>query len=129
MIDKKYLDQLRAAGLHLSPPVPAFYNGVWVCKPKNVPGHSFPGPHSGYVVIGDDVPEPPEIDAPMLMFYTWDGEWVVRGQECVPSPGPADFQNAWQNPEDAISDILDFFFGDPTRMEKKAVVNGTHLRR
>lgn len=83
MIEEKYLYRLRSAGLHLSPPVPAFYNGVWVCKPKEVKGNSFPGPHSGYVAIGSDAPEPPEIDAPMLMFYTWDGDWVVRGQECV----------------------------------------------
>lgn len=33
--------------------------------------------------------------------------------------GPTDFVDERTNPEDAINDILDFFFGDPTRMKRK----------
>lgn len=118
-IDEKYLDELRAAGLHVSDPIQAFGNGVWVCKPVSTPGHTVPNFTGGYVSLGDDAPCP-DLDAPMLKFFLLDGKWQVHGQDCVGKLGPDDFINEWTSPEDAVKDILDFFFGDPARMKLKA---------
>lgn len=91
-----------------------------VGKPTAVPGHNIPGYNAGYLVIGSEAEEPPEMDAPMVVLYNVDNKWIVHSQECVPKLGPGDFVNVWSTPEEAISDILDFFFGNPERMEKKA---------
>ncbi|MBZ0189091.1 MAG: hypothetical protein K8F91_22795, partial [Candidatus Obscuribacterales bacterium] len=55
--------------------------------------------------------------------------WIVRGQEHIPTPGPGDFENEWSTPEEAIKDILEFYFGDPGRMNLKAERKLAHQRR
>jgi hypothetical protein len=120
LIADAYLNQLRKVGLHVSYPIPAFAMGVWVCKPKAVQGHNIPGYKTGYVTIDDDGPQcPDEIDAPMLKLMCLENIWRVDGQDCAGGMGPADFINEWSTPEEAINDILDFYFGDPTRMARK----------
>jgi hypothetical protein len=118
LIDEKYLNQLRAAGLHVSHPFQAFLSGVWVCKPTATPGHNMPGFSGGYMNLGDE-PPCPDIDAPMLAFYFSNDTWKVHGQDCSGEMGPADFIDEWTTPEEAVQDILDFYFGDPTRMARK----------
>jgi hypothetical protein len=121
MIAEAYLNRLRQAGLHVSHPIPVFAKGVWVCKPETVLGHNIPGYKTGYITIDDDGPQcPDEIDAPMLKFMHVNNLWRVDGQDCAGGMGPADFIDEWSTPEEAISDILDFYFGDPTRMARKA---------
>jgi hypothetical protein len=41
----------------------------------------------------------------------------VTVEESIPSPGPGDFLNRWPTAEEAIDDVLDYYFGDPSRME------------
>ncbi len=120
LIAEEYLNQLREAGLHVSHPIPAFGSGVWVCKPKSTPGHSIPEIKTGYVTIDDDGPQCPELDAPMLKFMHLDDVWRVDGQDSSGGMGPADFIDEWTTPQEAIRDILDFYFGDPARMAMKA---------
>ncbi|MCB9469966.1 MAG: hypothetical protein H6677_16970 [Candidatus Obscuribacterales bacterium] len=119
-IEQKYLEKLRTSGLHVSHTIPAFNDGVWVGKPVTTRGNSIQGYEPGYIVIGDD-PLPPKMDAPMLKFHKTKTEtWMVRGDDYVGGPGPGDFNNEWNTPEEAIEDILDFYFGDPARMRAKA---------
>lgn len=119
-IERSYLDKLTNAGLHVSPPVKAFRDGVWVGKPTSTNGNSIEGYKAGYVVIGND-PAPPKMDAPMLKFHKSGAEtWIVRGDDYVGGQGPGDFKNEWETVEEAIEDILDFFFGEPSRMKEKA---------
>lgn len=70
--------------------------------------------------LGDE-PDCPELDAPMLKFFFYDGKWQVHGQDCAGGMGPADFIDEWSSPADAVKDIVDFYFGDPARMERKAI--------
>jgi len=56
----------------------------------------------------------------MLKFIFTNDKWQVHLQECIPDLGEADFIDEWSTPEEAVKDILDFYFGDPARMEKKA---------
>ncbi|MDZ4837310.1 MAG: hypothetical protein SGJ27_26285 [Candidatus Melainabacteria bacterium] len=119
LIDDQNLTKLREAGLHVSHPFAAFDHGVWVCKPAATPGNSIPEYKIGYITIGDGEQCPP-LDAPMLKLMNSNSKWLVDGQDCVGGMGPADFINEWDDPDAAIKDILDFYFGDPTRMQRKA---------
>lgn len=44
----------------------------------------------------------------------------MDGQDCSGGMGPADFVDEWSDADNAIKDILDFFFGEPVRMNRKA---------
>lgn len=120
LIDKKHLEKLRSAGLHVSHPINAFCNRVWVCKPVTTSGNCILAYKcSGYRPI-DDGSTCPDIDAPMVAFFFEQAKWIVNAQECAGELGPADFINEWDGAELAVRDILDFYFGDPIRMQKKA---------
>lgn len=122
VIDEQYLQRLRTAGLFVSEPFPeghGWEHGVRIGKPTTIPGNSIPGYQSGFVFIGESE-EPPDMDGPIVVFYRCGEDWIVRAQECVPKPGPGDFTNVWTNANDALQDILDFYFGNPERMQKKA---------
>lgn len=121
-IEDKYKQQLRHAGLFVSEPYVeghAWEYGVRVGKPSTIAGNSIAGYDASYITIGD-APEPPEMDAPMIILYTTGDVWIVHAQESVPEPGATDFINKWNSPEEAVADILDFYFGDPSRMRAKA---------
>jgi hypothetical protein len=115
-IPEKYLEELRAARLLVSKPfVPghvAFPDGVTVGKPKGAGGHSL----LDFECYWD--PEIP-LDAPTLFLHSSDGTWYATSHDFVPGPGPGDFVNTWATPEEAVADILDFYFGDASRMETK----------
>lgn len=118
-IDEIHLNVLREAGLHVSSPK-ALLGGEWrwVTKPVSTSGNNLPGYESGYVSLGDE-PQCPDTDAPMLKLG-YDGKrWEVEGINCAGGMGPGDFVTYWGNPEDALDDILDFFFGDSRRMNRK----------
>ena len=121
-IEEKFLNQLRAAGLHVSHPFASLCDGFWICKPTSTPGHNIPGySGGGYITLAEDnAPQCPDTDAPMLKFFFANDSWQVHGQDCAGGMGPADFIDEWTTPEEAVADILAFFFGDPARMEKKA---------
>jgi hypothetical protein len=114
-IEERYLEQLRAAGLFVSDPYSPEHSlpdGVLVGKPTTTVGNSIPNYKTGY----DDL----AMDAPMIKFYS-DGEsWNVWAQERIPTPSPADFENSWKMPQEAVDDIIDFFLGNPERMDRKA---------
>lgn len=115
-IPVQYLDELGAAGLLLSEPFDPRSrcpDGVIVCKPASVAGHSLPGfaARWGATEI--------RLDAPPLLLHSVGDEWFVTSHDYIPGPGPGDFVDVWNSPEEAVADILDFFFGSPARMEVK----------
>jgi hypothetical protein len=116
VIPDQYLDQLRAVGLDVWEPfVPdhvAFPDGVEVAKPATVAGHSLPGFEAWD-------PAGVMYDAPGLWFHSDGRKWFVTSHDCIPGPGPGDFVNEWETPEEAVADILDFYFGSPARMDVK----------
>jgi hypothetical protein len=118
-IPKHYLDRLRAAGLLVSSePFPpnhvSFPDGVIVGKPSSIPGNSIPGYDSLNVWGENNAP----LDAPAILFHFDGSEWIVTLQEFVPRPGPGDFVDRWHTPAQAVADILDYYFGDPARMDE-----------
>lgn len=115
-IPERHLDRLREAGLLVSQPFVfyhvAFPGGVTVGKPASVAGHSLPGYETGWDL---DV----TLDAPTLWFHSDGEKWLVTSHDYFPGPGLGDFVDVWDTPEEAVADILDFYFGSPARMDVK----------
>lgn len=111
-IDEKYLQLLRDKNLQVSPPFSdghALAGSVWVAKPVEVRGNciaDFESDFSNFI-----------IDAPAILFQPSSEGWIVLNQEHVPILGVGDFKNVWQTEQEAVDDILDFYFGNPQRMD------------
>jgi len=105
--------RLSAAGLIMSEPfVPehcAFPDGITIGKPTTVSGNSRTGHRARFGGV--------EIDGPCPYLHCARSKWVVTVEEYEPGPGPGDFVNEWNTPDEAIADILEYFFGDPKRMQ------------
>ena len=117
-IPECHLTTLRAAGLLVSEPFvaghSAFPDGVVVAKPRDLAGNGM----ADYECIwGEDMVT--VLDAPSLFFHFDGSDWVVTSHDFIPGPGPGDFVDTWGRPEDAVADIIDFFLGDPSRMDVK----------
>ncbi len=117
MIAEHHLERLRASGLLVSSPFVSdhvgFPDGVSIAKPNTVKGNSLPDWEWRWGTT-DTI-----LDAPILWFHRDNQKWIVTCQEYVPTPGPGDFVNQWDSAEDALADILDYYFGNPARMEIK----------
>ena len=116
-VPEPVLDQLRKLGLI---PFGSFriaaqvtLDGIRVAKPKSTPGNALPTEYT--MTIGGET----AIDAPILELYTNGASWFVKSHDNVPGPGPGDFTNEWSTVDEALSDIFDFFFDSPNRMEAK----------
>ena len=119
-IGARHIERLRSTGLVVSEPfVPDHYGfpgGVVVGKPAAVPGHSLPDFEFGWCEAdGSEI----MLDAPILYLHSDGRYWLVTSHDYVPGPGPGDFVTSWATPEEAIADIMDFFFGAPDRMDAK----------
>jgi hypothetical protein len=116
MVPEHCLDRLRAAGLLVSEPfdpnLSGWPQGVAVGKPDSVRGNCIPGTKRYWGASGQVVDAP----CPYLHFDAGSRKWVVTVHEYIPGPGPGDFVNVWDTPEEAVTDILDYLLGDPARM-------------
>ncbi|MBP7860296.1 hypothetical protein KA183_01330 [bacterium] len=110
-IDEKSVQKLQNAGLFVAPPFPEGHvmeHGIDIGKPVETIGNRVEGFQTGY----DDI----KMDAPIMTFFSTGEKWVVFVQESIPGPGPGDFLNTWDTQDEAVADILDFFLGNPERM-------------
>lgn len=118
-IPERFIQQLRSSGLFVSDPWPTSHvwpDHVLVGKPTGVSGNSIPG-YKFQFGLGDDSIE---FDAPPVRLI-YDGEWwFVLAEDFIPGPGPGDFLDEWKTADEAVEDILDFYFGNPQRMQAKA---------
>lgn len=117
-IPEQYIKRLQSAGLFVSNPWPSahvFPDHILVGKPVGVPGNSIPEYTTSFGLTNRI-----EFDAPPIRLFS-DGEaWFVLAEEYCPGPGPGDFSDEWKTAEEAVDDILDFYFGNSERMEAKA---------
>src|SRR5262245_19062445 len=117
-ISEDVISKLRDAGLlvdrFFGPDHIAFPDGVIVAKPISVEGNDVPGFDCQF---GES-----EVRVGPALFFHRDGmKWIVTSHDFVPGPGPGDFVNTWDTTEEAVADILGFYFGDPVRMEIKTM--------
>jgi hypothetical protein len=115
-IPERCLQRLRDAALLVSEPYPPSHTlaeRVNVGKPVDVPGNSLPewGCRWG---VNDIV-----VDAPGVSLWGRDGRWWVEVGAWAPQ-APDEFVRSFEDPEAAVQDILDYFFGDPGRMRRMA---------
>ncbi len=114
-IEQKYVDQLLAAGLLVSKPFPeghAWESGVRVMKPSTTRGNCI----SDFEFYFGEI----LIDAPTVVLYFSGTSWFVLMQEHIPTADKGDFENRWEVLQQAIDDILEFYFGDDARMKLAA---------
>src|SRR5262245_39572268 len=110
--DTAAIQRLQQAGLlvDLNGPIGPFANGFAVGKPTATSGNSRPGMKGLWGP--DDIP----INAPAAAVYPWEGQWIFEVAEYIPGPGPGDFQRFFDSLDEAVSAVLDYYFGDPTAM-------------
>jgi hypothetical protein len=105
-VPENYLEQLRAAGLIIQGPFPAghraFPDGVMMSREQETVHGNLAG-----------------LKSPVVWLHTKDERWYVNSLEYVPGPGPGDFGHEFATAEEAVADILDFFFGNPARIAAK----------
>ncbi|CAN5319528.1 hypothetical protein BH11CYA1_BH11CYA1_48260 [soil metagenome] len=90
-----------------------YRHGFFVCKPDTTKGNTRPDSKCGY----GDIDNLSQTDAPVSWIYPDpDGTWNFQVSVYVPGPGPGDFINNHPTMEDAITDLRDYYFGDPVRM-------------
>ena len=87
-----------------------YINGYTIAKPASTPGNTR---KNWETYFGSE-----EIfcDAPSATLYPKNDKWIFKIWECVPGPGPGDFIIDFPSIMDAVEDILDYYFGDPSRM-------------
>jgi hypothetical protein len=115
---QEQLQRLRSAGLAVSDAVRRYGDndfGFVICKPKSTPGNSFPIKE---VWLGETLSDKRAMDAPALMLETDNGRWVLGYHMWTPGPGPGDFRHVYDRLDEAIGDVLDFYFGDPERVRR-----------
>lgn len=100
--------------MFVSPPRSAYLDS----QAGATPGNNLPGHSSGFISFYKGI-QCPDTDAPMFKLCYGSGKWHVDGISCAGGMGPGDFVTYWENPEDKIADILDFYFGSPLRMNLK----------
>ncbi|AFY54715.1 hypothetical protein Riv7116_2190 [Rivularia sp. PCC 7116] len=112
MSETQAIQKLEKAGLLVIPfgSVGPFANGYSVAKPTLVSGNTR---IDCECLLGSDrIP----CDAPVANLYPKEDKWIFEISEWVPGPGIGDFQDSFESIDDAVSPILDYYFGDPSRM-------------
>ncbi len=90
-----------------------FRHGYIVCKPDTTKGNTRPGYKCGF----GDIEDTTQTDAPVSWIYPDpDGTWNFQVSMYVPGPGPGDFLNNHPSLQEAITDLRDYYFGNPARM-------------
>ncbi|HND70224.1 MAG TPA: hypothetical protein PL112_25665 [Candidatus Obscuribacter sp.] len=126
IIPEKCIARLRSRGLFIADPMPpthVFANGVLIGKPVAVPGNTIPEYRTGFG-LSDRI----EFDAPPVWLFARDDKWFVLAEDHCPGPGPGDFLDTWDTAEEAVQDILDFYFGDQKRMLAKSTARAQRLQ-
>ncbi|WP_156820192.1 hypothetical protein [Synechococcus sp. PCC 7336] len=114
MFDETKINILREAGLLVSPISEGPYKGGYsIAKPEKVQGNNRTG-YQGYYG-----PEQILTDAPCSRLLIENRKLLFSVREYVPGPGPGDFQEEFEDIELCLKSILDYYFGDPTRMNPR----------
>jgi hypothetical protein len=128
--EKEALERLTAAGIKCwRCSTGPFRHGFIVWKPIKTGGNARTGFRGAGVIrlsLDDDSSDDEETqsDAPQAWIYpSSDQGWYFLVSVFTPGPGPGDFQNKHKNLGDAVSDVLDYYFGDPSRMNPQELLD------
>lgn len=114
MIDETKINILRNAGLVVLLKSEGPYKGGYsIAKPENVQGNSRMGCR---VYFG---PDQILTDAPSSHLFFRNGKFVFSVKLYFPGPGLGDFEEEFEDVESCLQSILDYYFGDPARMNPR----------
>ena len=103
--------RLNEADLLVKPIGLGFYTGGYtIVKPASILGNTRA---NWEIYFG---PEEILCDATRATLYPKNQKWRFQIWESVPGPGPGDFQVDFLSIRDAVDAILDYYFGDPSKM-------------
>lgn len=124
MPETQPIQKLKNAGLLVESvgEISPFANGYFIAKLKMTPGNKRQD-YEAFIDIntGTKVEEVP-CDAPSSHLYPRDGKWIFRVWEFMPGPGPGDFLEEFVLISDAVNAVLDYYFGDPSKMNPPELV-------
>lgn len=127
-ISEEYLNRLRGRGLLVYRMYGAehkgYPHGCLIGKPVAIQGNS--APRGGHETFLDDFDEATgkivpgtAVNAPVMVLGYHQEKYYVELSEGIGGRIPGDFFNQWPTIDEAIADILDYYFGDPSRMAIK----------
>ena len=97
-----------------------FRHGYIVCKPDTTKENTRLDYECGF----GDIDNRSETDATVSWIYPDpDGTWNFQVSVYAPGPRPGDFINNHPTLEDAITDLRDYYFSDPVRMNPPEIKN------
>lgn len=113
-ISKERLTRLKEAGLLISEPFVethiAYPGGYIIGKPKSV-GGNFRENHESYWGWEQIL-----CDAPASYLYEKNDKYFFVVHQWIPGPGWGDFEKTYNELEEALEAIIDYYFGDPITM-------------
>ncbi len=112
MLEIQAIQKLEKTGLLVLPfgSISPFPNGYSIAKPTSVLGNTR---KDCECLFGNDkIP----CDAPVANIYPKENKWVFEISEWIPGPAIGDFQHLFGSIDDAVLSILDYYFGNPSRM-------------
>lgn len=125
LLPANQVDRLLRHGLFLRPM--SFNEIVWMRKYRGFAGDFIKGFEDSHSSDGG-----PDYDTPTIYLQRSPGGedcWRVNAVNHWGVPGPGDFNSLWSTPEDAVSDILDFYCGTNDRMKAYANYWGFSMGR
>lgn len=93
-----------------------FANGYIIAKPKSTLGNKREDSEFVLNITTEVGRDKILCDGPSTRLYPKDGKWIFELWEFMPGPGPGDFRVEFASITDAVSAILDYYFGDPSKM-------------
>jgi hypothetical protein len=111
MLTDEEIRELKKTGLLISNISAGPYEGGYsIAKPKPVPGNSR---KDWEVFLGAGKIE---CDGPIARVFFRENKWIFQVWESIPGPGPGDFQEKYDSASEAFVSVLDYYFGDPSKM-------------
>lgn len=91
-------------------------NGYTIAKPKRARGNTRKNCEVLIAVKGGPKWHKIRCDAPISYLYPKNFKWIFRVGEFTSAVKPGDFEEEFASINDAVSVILDYYFGDSSKM-------------
>ncbi len=89
-----------------------------ICKPISVSGNTRKNYQMSILIDSGKI----RCDAPITTLSFKENVWIFYLGEWPPGPGRGDFELTFPTLKTAVDSILDYYFGDPSRMNSPELV-------
>ncbi len=128
MSNSNILDSLKDKGL-LAKEIETgpFANGYIIAKPKLTLGNKRKDSEFVMNVSNNTGKKKVLCDGPSAYLYPDTDKWIFQVWEYMPGPGPGDFQEQFASITDAIPAILNYYFGNPAKMNPPELLEDEYV--